>query len=274
MILVTGASGELGRVLLPMARRQTKATGTTFSRAGDDTLTVDLTDFSAVDELFAAAAPEIVIHTAISDQSPGMKEAIPAAAEHIGRLAAHHGSRVVALSTDMVFDGESPPYSERSIPNPRSAYARAKLQMETILMGHVADLLIVRTSLIYDFRTDCRQLSWMEERISAGEKVTLFTDEIRHPVWAPDLARAILQVAHSDLRGVIHIAGPDPLSRMTYGTALLEALGYDPDVWVEPVQAAAIAPHRPRDLTLDQSLAHGLLDPFPRSVPEAIRAGL
>ena len=41
--------------------------------------------------------------------------------------AARSGARLVAVSTDYVFDGEAGPYGEEDLPNPRGVYARTKL---------------------------------------------------------------------------------------------------------------------------------------------------
>ncbi|MCZ7547517.1 MAG: sugar nucleotide-binding protein [Anaerolineae bacterium] len=121
------------------------------------------------------------------------------------------------------------------------------------------DYAIVRTSLIYDFTPANRQVGWMAVRIAQGAPVTLFTDEVRQPVWAHNLAGALLELAALTYTGVLHIAGPEPLTRWDYGRALLDAMGLLETARVEPVRAAEVAPDRPRDLTLDLTRARQAL---------------
>jgi hypothetical protein len=61
------------------------------------------------------------------------------------------------------------------------------------------------------------------------------------------------------------VAGPVPLDRWRYGSALLRALGYDPAQVAVPVRAAEVAPGRPPNCTLKldrarEALATPLLD--------------
>ena len=65
----------------------------------------------------------------------------------------------VFISTNAVFDGTVPPYTEESQVNPLSAYGRQKLEGE-IVVKHFKDWLIVRPILLYGYPQ-----SWMRENI-------------------------------------------------------------------------------------------------------------
>jgi dTDP-4-dehydrorhamnose reductase len=94
--------------------------------------------------------------------------------------------------------------------------------------------LIVRTSLIYDFDPANAQPAWMIRAIERGDPVTLYTDQYRCPTWVHTLADALLELAEMDNSGLLHVAGPDLISRYDLGVALLDALGY-PRGSVRPV---------------------------------------
>lgn len=276
-LLITGASGNLGRPLSHLASRNSDCElyAAYFHNSdvgGGREIQLDLRDSGAVSDMMQKIRPEVVIHCAASDQSSDMVATNRSAAINLAEACRSIGARLLALSTDMVFDGRMPPYSEESPPAPLSDYGRVKAENETALLELRERCLVVRTSLIYDFSPANRQIAWMIEHIEAKRPVRLFVDEIRHPIWAWNLAEALLELAASDVYGLIQVAGPQPLSRYEYGCVLLAALGHSPDGLVEGVYAAEIAPDRPRDLTLDLSRARAVLKTPLLTIQEAVLA--
>jgi len=116
---------------------------------------------------------------------------------------------------------------------------------------------VVRTSLIYDFEPGNRQVGWMLDKIARGERCQLFWDEYRSPIWAANLADALLELVNSDADGILNVAGPSRMSRLELGQGILRALGYNPDQHIE--RASQEGTNRPRDLTLDVSKAQKML---------------
>jgi dTDP-4-dehydrorhamnose reductase len=252
-ILITGASGDLGRPLSALAKQGWDVTSTYFTRrqvGGGTPVQIDLRDRAAVLDLIRRVRPDVIIHTAGSERSTDMVTTIAAAAWNVLEAAVISGSRLIALSTDMVYDGTQAPYAEDDPPTPLSTYGKVKAQMEQMFLRGGVDCLVVRTSLIYDLDPANRQIAWMHETIKQGKPVTLFTDEVRQPIWAWNLAKALLELATAPAVGLLNVAGPVPLTRWEYGCALLRATGYSPLEVAVPVQAAVVAPGRPRNCTL------------------------
>ncbi len=273
-LLITGASGDLGRPLSALAAQRWETTGTYFSRAyigGGNAVRLDLRDRSAVLALVRELRPAVIIHAAASDRSEDMVTTNLAAARHLAEAAQTVGCRLIALSTDMVFDGRNPPYREEDPPTPLSPYGEVKAANEQMFQALGGDCLVVRTSLIYDLTPENRQVRWMQEAIASGQRVTLFTDEIRQPIWAWNLAEILLELAESEQRGLLNVAGPQAMSRWEYGCALLRALGYSPDEVAVAVRAADVAPQRPRDLTLCLDRARAILKTPLLPLDEALR---
>lgn len=262
-LLVTGASGDLGGPLVRLAAQTWDVTALYFSRPerapARRRVQVDLRDPEATWRAVADARPDAIIHTAVSERSADYARAIEQAAGSMVAAAQRAGCRLIFLSSDMVFDGANPPYDEDAPPCPTSDYGAAKARAEALVRAALRDYAIVRTSLIYDFTPANRQVGWMAARIAQGAPVTLFTDEVRQPVWAHNLAGALLELAALPYTGVLHIAGPEPLTRWDYGRALLDAVGLLETARVEAVRAAEVAPDRPRDLTLDLTRARQAL---------------
>ena len=254
-ILITGGSGDLGRVLSQRAVAAghdviaTYLTRKERITAGQP-LELDLCDKDAVKKALDDTTPNVIIHTALALGVPQPRQQIVAAAYHLSKLTPKD-VRLIFLSTDMVFAGINAPYKDSDPPSPVTPYGQAKAEME-MMADHV-----VRTSLIYDFMVGNKQVDWMLEKIERGEKCRLFTDEMRNPIWVNNLADVLLELMDSIFAGVLNVAGSQPMSRYDLGAGLLKVLGYDPARYAEAVTQAGSG--RQPNLTLDVSKAKLLL---------------
>jgi dTDP-4-dehydrorhamnose reductase len=272
-LLITGASGNVGRSLSRLAADNWETTGTYFSSpatGGGRAVRLDIRERDAVLALVRDVRPGVIIHAATSDQTEAMAETNRIAAEHITEAAASAGARLIALSTDLVFDGTSPPYGEADPPTPVNLYGRVKAQNETTFLAYPRSL-IVRTSLVYDFDRENRQVSWMLDAVERGEPVRLFVDEFRNAIWVWNLAEALLEAAAHDATGILHIAGPEAITRLKLGQVLLREMGFNPTEIVTPVRAAEVAPHRPQRPLLRIDKARQILKTPLLSLDEAVR---
>lgn len=251
--LITGASGNLGRPLSRLAAALADTTSTYYHNptiGGGNAIQIDLRDSAAVMSLVSDLKPSAIIHAAGSERSSDMTNTNSAGADNICRAAQRVGARLIALSTDLVFDGSTPPYSEEALPTPLSPYGCIKAENERLFTTHHDNCLVVRTSILYDLDPQNHQTQWLRQKIDSRQSIPLFVDEIRQPIWVWNLAEILLELVDVSAAGILNVAGPQSLSRWDYGRSLLRALGYDPDTVAQPVAAAQVAPGRPRDCTL------------------------
>lgn len=271
-ILITGASGDLGRALSALATASWNTVSTYYRNpqiGGGQPVQLNLRDKSAALALAEQMQPDVIIHAAASDSSEDMAATNREAAQTIVAAARAINARLIPISTDMIFDGTQAPYAEDDPPAPRSDYGRVKAENEAMFRTTGENCLVVRTSLIYDFTPPNKQLSWMLNAVAADKPITLFVDEMRSPIWSWNLAEALLELAESQITGVLQVAGPQPISRWQLGTALLRAQGLDAERIAERVYAADLAPNRPRDLTLSPAKAQRVLNTPLLTIEEA-----
>lgn len=198
-LLVTGASGQVGRALAQLKSTRPNDQWHFVGRAG-----LDLTDPSAIHAVVNDIAPDIIIncaaYTAVdrAESEPDLADAVNhRAVAALAEASRRQGACLLHISTDYVFDGTAHrPYGEDSPTAPMSVYGRSKLAGEEAFIASGARGAIVRTSWVYDgesknfVTTMCRLGA---ERESLG----VVADQIGSPTWAMELAAALLQMAAS-----------------------------------------------------------------------------
>ena len=268
-IAITGARGQLGR-------------GLTESFQGHELLLIDLPEHDVTQRdiipLISDFGPELVIHAAAMTDVDGC-EREPDVAYRVNAL----GTRNVALScqrcdapmlyisTDYVFDGTSDePYLEYDEPNPTSVYARSKLAGEEFVRDLLKRFYVVRTGWLY-----ARYGNNFVEKILqlADEKreLSVVTNELGSPTYAPDLAEAILRLIQHPLYGIYHLINEGICSRYEFAAKILEFAGKR-DVQLRPVTTYARAARVPRHAVLRNFSAATQLGIVLRPWEEALRA--
>ncbi|MGD9851867.1 MAG: NAD(P)-dependent oxidoreductase [Nitrospirales bacterium] len=262
-LLVTGAAGFLGGHLIQRAIQNFTVSGTLHRTPATSTPGVtfhvcDLQQPEEVRTLLDRVRPDIIIHTACSEQGEGLHAIVPAAAL-LAIQTAERGIRFLHLSTDQVFDGTAAPYTEDSPTTPINPYGQAKAQAEEVLASVNPQATIVRTSLLYDLRTPDRQTRRLIHTTETGEPYRLFTDEFRCPVWVENLCEILLELAGKDYAGILHLGGPERLNRWDLGMKLLQHFGVTPTPNIQQGTIEESGLVRPKDLTLDSSKAPNLI---------------
>jgi dTDP-4-dehydrorhamnose reductase len=276
-VLLTGATGFLGRYLIAARPQEVKLHGIGFKHfiPGEDAIMhqADLKAAATVQKLLNSIRPQAIIHTAaISDanyceQHPDESYAVNVAAtRHLAEWCAEKGARFLFTSSDLVFDGEHAPYSESDRPNPLMVYGRHKAEAEEAVRSICPKGTICRLPLMFGMDgTDSRNtLTVLLGRLGKGETIHAFTDEYRSPAYGADVARGIwLALAHPGR--TFHLGGPERLSRYAFALMACLVFGHDPRLVVPALQADVPMPApRPKDVSLASSAATSIgFSPLP-----------
>ncbi|HEY2732449.1 MAG TPA: SDR family oxidoreductase [Polyangiales bacterium] len=240
--LVTGAGGALGSVLMRvLSELRTSAEGfVTLDGAAPDVgkvTRVDLRDVRTYRDRVFALQPRVIVHlAAVSAIKAAYDDPERARAVNVDATAAllamseALGAHFVYASTDLVFDGEHAPYDEDATPEPATIYGRTKLEAECHVLTYRRGL-VLRFPLMYGLPDVRRAPNFFQTMVSSLEQarpIQLFEDELRTPLWLDDAALACARLGGSDLRGVVHLGGPERLSRFEMGQRIAGVLGCDP----------------------------------------------
>ena len=176
--------------------------------AGRDRL--DVTNSTAATE--AVSEHDIVVHLAALTDVDGCEVRVAEAqrvnvggTRNVISAAATSGTRVILLSTDYVFDGQSQtPYKEDDERSPLNVYGRTKRDAEDIALASEGAL-VVRTSWVFgDGRNFIRSILGAAE---GKDAVRVVDDQRATPTSATGVAQAVDYAIEQAITGTVHVSG-------------------------------------------------------------------
>ena len=275
--LVTGSRGFLGTnagvFLQGRARLVGQARVSAASTLYERIIALDLRDAAEMARLVREVRPDVILNSAAisghetSANDPEQAYAVNVvAAGAIAEAAADIGARMIHISTDAIFTGQSGNYSEDDEPEPFSYYGETKLAGEEAVRSAVEDHLIVRTNFFGWSETGRKSvLEFFVNSLRAGTSVRGYPDFIVTSIYVQSLLDAIWRLGEAGATGTLHVASSDALSKFDYGMLVAEQFGLDSGLIARlGPDPGAHAASRSRDLSLDTSRASGLLgSPLP-----------
>ncbi|MDR0580367.1 MAG: dTDP-4-dehydrorhamnose reductase [Campylobacteraceae bacterium] len=196
-ILVTGADGQLGNSI---KRYKDIYPDYNFIFANQSALDITKNDilYDFIKQNSINALINCAAYTAVD--AAENDEAKARLINHNGVLnlalaAKETGIKFVHISTDYVFEGRNyKPYTETDGTNPLSVYGKTKLAGENALKNSsLKNSIIIRTSWLYsEFGKNF--LKTMLNLAKTKNVLKVVNDQIGTPTYAPDLARAVLEI--------------------------------------------------------------------------------
>lgn len=261
-VIITGCNGLLGTKLASLVPDGREIIGIDIhgEPAAPNGLfayeSCDINDQGRIADIFDRFRPDAVMHTAAFTHVDGCETERQRAwdvnvkgTEHIAESAKVHSARLIHLSTDYVFDGRNGPYREEDTSNPISHYGYTKLASEQAVNRIMDNAVIARTMVLYGIEPHIRKnfLTWLLGKLTAGEPVTIVTDQYGNPTLADDLAGVLWALLDSGVRGIYHTAGRDWLNRFEFARAAAKCFGMDPGL-IQPTTTERFNPPAPRPL--------------------------
>ena len=264
-ILITGASGMLGRRLT--GKLSDLFDVLALSKDKELSLSLDITNKDAVHNIFQSFKPDVVVNCAAftnvdkseTEKSLARDVNVKGLENIIKSLPLK--SKIIHISTDYVFDGQSGDYKEDDMRSPINYYGKTKLEAENVLIGSNCNYLIIRPNVLYSdentpfdmregflFKPAQHFLSWLISALSTNEKVKVVNDQISNPVYIPDLVDVITTSILVDYTGVCHYGSEDVISRYDFAIKACKIFGYNSSkilpIYSDELKQAALRPKK------------------------------
>ena len=224
-ILVTGAYGQLGREI---ARQ-----GSAHELILTDYDTLNIADGQVVSAMMRQVKPQAVVHCAAFTNVDGAEADFDGAfrvnvvgSQNMAAACLATGARMVYISTDYVFDGNSEkPYREFDQTNPQSVYGLTKLHGEEMVRRILGRHYIVRTAWLYGEGNNF--VRTMLNLAAKQHTLRVVNDQVGPPTSTVDLTKVIFRLLESDAYGTYHASCQGQCSWYEFACEIFRQAGKD-----------------------------------------------
>ena len=279
-ILVTGASGQLGRAFIRKSSGKYNVLGT--GRKYFDLCPFkkgDITDQKFIKQTVDEYTPDAIVHFAAMtgvdecEQNPSVAESVNTAS--VERILNEFSGYFIFISTDYVFDGKDGPYSEKEKTNPINVYGKTKLEAESIIRSHNQKWLILRTNVLFDYTewTTASFVNWVVSSLQNRKSISVVLDQFNNPIWTDHLAQIIYSLMEIDATGLYHSGGIEYISRYDFALMIAKKFKLDHSL-ILPITTKALNQRALRPLKAGLR-TEKITDDFgiiPPSIDEALSA--
>lgn len=254
-ILITGGSGLLGSNLALYLANDYEILAT-FNKHNIDTkkfksIEINLENYQDIKKLLLDYKPNIIIHCAAVSRpeiaenmdDEKLKKINFESCEYIADLSNKIDARIFFTSTDLVYDESDDEIFEYSKLNPKSKYAKSKLEAEKVISAIAKNYVILRVALLLGFSYGSEISSNFHKNYISfknNKKANLFVDQIRTPLSVIEAGRILETMFKYDIKNdIVNFCGRDFVSRYQIGEILCDVMGKSKDL-LNPVELANI----------------------------------
>lgn len=249
-IVVTGVNGQVGSEIKVLAE-QDRSNSYFFL----DRKQLPLDKTLIIQDVLGMYQPDLIIHCAAytavdkAESEYDLANAINhLATEEIAQYCRIHQTKLIFISTDYVFDGNSStPLREDEFTAPINTYGLTKLKGEQAIQKWCSEGIIIRTSWVYSTYGN-NFVKTMIRLMAEKDKISVINDQIGSPTYAKDLAKAILCIVKAEkwTSGIYHYSNEGKISWYDFAIAIRDLKGFSCVIEAIPTSAYPTAAARPR----------------------------
>lgn len=210
-IAITGASGLIGSRIIELLHNK-------FTFVPISIEQMDITNKTQVSEVISAIDFDFFLHLAGYTNVDGAEVNKKLAWKinvngtySVFTAVQKQKKKFVYISTDFVFDGKIPPFTENSLPNPLSYYAKTKYEGEKIVKDQA---MIIRLSYPYrkNFTDKLDFVRSIKTMLQQNKSLTMVQNATITPTFIDDIAYGIEYLVNHYTPEIFHLVGSDSLS--------------------------------------------------------------
>ena len=231
-ILLFGGSGILGSEVLRYLNAES------YEYVAPTSTDLDIRDKEQLFKFISELKPSWIINCAAWTNVDGAESSYREARElnsiavkNLGTAAGLFGCKVIHISTDYVFYGESSnPYDESSPVNPVNKYGESKLEGEDSLLLASPDSYVIRTSWLYG-TSGKNFVKTIAGKAIQNEESLVVNDQVGSPTSARDLAGAIISIVNNEPKpGIYNYSNEGSCSWFELAQRIYERVGSNPSL--------------------------------------------
>ncbi len=262
VVLVTGASGQLGQAIQFIAKNHSEIKFV-FCSSSD----LDISNKENCQTVFQKTKPDFCINAAAytavdkAESERDKAELINVlGSKNIAEVCNNFDVKLIHISTDFVFDGSNDkPYTETQITNPKGVYGQTKLDGEKAIQQVFSKYYIIRTSWVYS-QFGNNFMKTMLRLASERTALSVVNDQIGTPTNAVDLAEALVQIIFSNSQqpttnnyGIYNFSNEGECSWYDFAKKIFEINNVSIDLSAIPTEQFPTPAQRPKYSVLDKS---------------------
>jgi len=239
-VVVFGASGQLGQCLKYLTEKD--SIQHVFFPPEDQ---ANILDIDLLTALFEQYKPNYCINCAAYTAVDRAEDDVDMArkinrdgAENLAKLCAGFNATLIHISTDFVFEGNTPKLLlESDVAKPINVYGVTKLEGEQAVLDNLKETYILRTSWLYSEYGN-NFVKTMMRLGTEKDELKIIADQIGTPTYAIDLAKCVLSIIANDkkLYGTYHFSNEGVTSWYDFAMAIFDIAKIN--VKVYPVRTA------------------------------------
>ena len=230
-VLVIGSNGQLGSEFRKISKKY-KNIQWSFSSSNE----LDLSDLDSIVTFLKDINPSVIINCAAytsvdkAEFDSKLADLINyKAVEVISKWTSINNIKLIHISTDYVFDGQSNiPLIENSNTNPINKYGSSKLKGEIACIKNDLNSIIIRTSWLYS-SFGKNFVKTMIDLMKKNNSIEVVNDQIGSPTYAYDLAKVIIKILmnYKTESGLFHYSNKGEVSWFEFARSIRELYDLD-----------------------------------------------
>jgi len=228
-ILITGATGTLGRAFARICERRNLAYHVLTRQE------MDIADPASVEAAIVRFKPWAIINAGgyvrVDDAEGDIDRCMRENAHGptvLALAAIRHALRFMTFSSDLVFDGTlDRPYVESDKVSPLGVYGRSKADAERRVLDADPQALVIRTSAFFGPWDEHNFVTQALDALDAGRPFAAAADQVVSPTYVPDLVNTCLDLLIDRECGLWHLTNGAAMSWADLARQACAAAGVD-----------------------------------------------